>query len=492
MNERLKVLNFKYNVGLGTFIFFFIIFLLAPLSGIDWGNYVRGSESIVYIFNNLNFTYGGFITSILASLFSYNKLIFDFVMALLLGLLVKNVNDVYGKIDNKYYYLAFPFILLLVGVNTFAFNYTSVYGAISSTVPSILIIIYFIYLYKKEINTEDLVIKDYIVLILLSLLIVFDSFYLGIGFLVGNILIYIYGIISNKKIKKNYYIIIILQLVFIIINSFLCPKELLYDNIPVMINNIPNFIDVTFSKNILLFIISAIPINFYLNNVLKDYTYKRVIIVLFDLLLVFSLAYNFFYYSPVNLNLVINKYKGVFALENIYYIFYFIFYMILYGLSFIHFSKKRTLRNYLLLLVFISIFVSMFKLLSPSFEDGNSFFFVLSMGISTCIMFNSMNFNVNLKAFKAIFIILIVYYIGMMSFIRYIDYRRDKYIREQLKNNSSVVEVYSSPIYYVYRYNPVTIFEEKDFRLYYDIPSTSAVYVRNIEFVNTIKESVEK
>ena len=490
MNERLKVLNFKYNVTLGTFIFFFIVLILSPLSGIDWGNYVKGSQGILYSFNNLNFTYGGFVTSILACLFSYNKIIFDFVMALLFSLLVKNVNDLYGKIDNKYYYLSIPFILLLIGVSTFAFNYVSVLGTISSTVPSILIILYFIYLYKKEIYVEDLVVKDYIFLILLSLLIIMDSFYLGIGFLVGNILLYIYWVISDKKIKKKYIIILIAQLAFIVLNFILCHKETLYDNIPVMINNIPSFIDVTFSKNILLFIISAIPINYYLNNVLKDYTYKRVIIVIFDLLLVFSLAYNFVYYSPVDLNLVINKYKGVFALENTYYILYFIFYMILYGLSVIHFSKKRTLRNYMLLLVFSSLFVSIFKLLSPSYEDGNNIFFIFSMAISTGIILNAMDFKVNIKTFKTVFIILIVYYLGMMSFIKFIDVKRTKYIEEQLEKGTYVVDVVSCPIYYVYRYNPVTIFEEKDFRLYYDIPSTSVIYVKNLGIIETIKESV--
>ena len=61
MNERLKVLNYKHNVGLGAFIFFFIILLLAPLSGIDWVNYVKGSEGIVYAFNN--FASAKFISS---------------------------------------------------------------------------------------------------------------------------------------------------------------------------------------------------------------------------------------------------------------------------------------------------------------------------------------------------------------------------------------------------------------------------------------------
>ena len=44
MNERLKVLNFKYNVVVFTFVFFLIISVLSPLSGLDWGSYVKGSQ----------------------------------------------------------------------------------------------------------------------------------------------------------------------------------------------------------------------------------------------------------------------------------------------------------------------------------------------------------------------------------------------------------------------------------------------------------------
>ncbi len=298
MNERLKVLDFKYNVVLGTFVFFLILSLLSPVSGLDWNNYVIGSKGIMYSIKNLDFTFGGLLSGIITSVFSYNKGIFNLLSAIVFSLFVKNINDLFGKIDNKYFYLLVPVLLLLVSVDTFAYNYTSISGTVAYTFPSVAIFVYFINIYRKDITLENYTFKDMILFIVLSLYILLSSDFLGFGFILGSILLYVYKMVSLKRFIKGYAFLILFQLIVCIVNQILIDKSLLYSSIPLIINSIPSYIDTVYSKNILIFILGAIPINHYLSDILKDFTYKRVIVVIFNLLIVFSLSYNFFYYSP--------------------------------------------------------------------------------------------------------------------------------------------------------------------------------------------------
>ena len=491
MNERLKVLDFKYNVVLGTFVFFLILSLLSPLSGLDWGNYVIGSKGILYSLKHLDFTFGGVISGILTSLFSYNKGVFNLISAFIFSLLVKNINDLYGRIDNKYYYLLAPLFLLLVGVDTFAYNYVSVSGTTAFTFPSIAILIYFIYIYRKEMLSEPLTRKDFVLFGILSLYIIFSTAYIGIGFLLGNIIFYVYKVVSIKKIPKRYFILLLFQILICVINLIVIDKSLLYSSLPLLVSKIPSFIELTFSKNIIIIILGAIPINYYLNDVLKNFSYKRVIVVLFDLLLIFSLSYNFINYSPVNISLVINKYMGVFALENTYYLIYFILYMLLFLLTIIHFVGKKTARNYLIVFIFMGLFVSSFKIFSPSYDDGNNILFIISMITSIGVLFNNIKLKLNTKVVKGVLLFLIIYNLSIMGFVKYIDYKRTDIINKGLKDNESTIEVVSCPVYLVYRYNPVTIFQEKSFREYYKIPDDKNIDLKNFGIIKIIRESVE-
>ena len=491
MNERLKVLDFKYNVVLGTFVFFLILSLLSPVSGLDWNNYVIGSKGIIYSIKNLDFTFGGLLSGIITSVLSYNKGIFNLISAIVFSLFVKNINDLFGKIDNKFYYLLVPILMLLVSVDTFAYNYTSISGTAAYTFPSIAIFVYFIHIYRKDVAVDTFNFKDIILFIVLSTYIILSSDFLGFGFILGSILLYIYKMVSLKSFIKGYVLIILFQLILCIVNQIIIDKSLLYSSIPLIVNRIPLYIDTVYSKNIVLFILGAIPINHYLSDLFKNFIYKRVIIVIFDLLLIFSLSYNFVYYSPVNVSLVINKYKGMFALENSYFLIYYFIYLILYILTIIKYIGKKTARNYLVLFVVMGAFVSLLTMTSPSYEEGNNILFILSMIASIAILLKNISLKINFKPIKILLCLLIVYNMGIMGMVKYIDVTRTKLINEQLQKYTSVIEVKSCPFYQVYRYNPVTIFQEKDFRKYYGIGNDRTIEVKYFGIFNKIRERVK-
>lgn len=490
MKERIKIIDFKYKVAFFSFFFFLIISAISPISGTDWGSYFSGKDGIKSCIDNIYINDGRIISGFLANFLSYNKLIFDVVFSFLMSSFVLCCNNLMGYVKNKYYYL-FPFLgTLLVSVFLFSYNYTSVTTTVIYTFPAIISFLYFEYIWKKETSTFNL--KEIIILGLISTYISLSSIHISLVFLLGNVIYYTYSTYKKKNFTKQYFLIIALQIIALIISLTNIEKPLLYDNLKVTLNQLPNYIDKIFSKNIVLIILGAIPINYYLNDKLRNWVYNRVVITLFDLILLFSLTYNFFNYSPVNLNLIINKYSGVFATENWYYIFFFITYIVLFFLSIRQYIKELKTKKYIILLSIMSFAMSIFSILSPIWDEGNVIFIVLFVILAVSILLKELEFAIYPKVLIGTMLILISYYFVSFLMIRYIDYTRGEYIQEQLDANTEIIEVKANPIYLVWRYNPVNVFQQKDFKKYYNIPQNKHIKVRYFGIFEKIEKKVKE
>lgn len=490
MKERLQVIDFKYTVATITFFFFLLISILSPISGTDWINYLVGKEGIKSCIENISIADGRIIHGFLAPFLTYNKMLFNILFSLLISKFVLSCNNMMGYVKNKYYYL-FPLIgTLLISVFLFSYNYVSVSTTVTYTFPAIMMFLYFEYLWKKENNKFSK--KEFILLTALAIYISLSSLHLAITFLIGNIIYFTYSKISKRTFPKRYVFIILIQLLIISFLILKFNKALLYENINVSLSNLPRYIDTIFSKNILLILLGAIPINYYLNDLLRDWIYKRLVITLFDGILLFSLAYNFFYFSPVNLNLIINKYMGVFATENWYYIFYFLMYIVLFFLSIKHYISNIKTNNMLKNFSIMSLIISVFLLISPVWDEGNVIFIVLFLIMSISILFKELEVKIYKKTTILFLTAMISYYIVAFSMIQYIDYTRGNYINEQLEANQQVVEVKANPIYLVWRHNPVNIFQHKEFKMYYNIPSNTQIVVRYFGIFEEIEKKVKE
>lgn len=490
MKERIKVIDFKYKITILTFLFFLIITSLAPISGGDWNSYLIGKGGFISSIKNMNLNDGRIISGFLINFLSYHKPLFNLIFSYLMSLFVHCVNNAMGYVKNKYFYL-FPFIgLLLVSTFTFSYNYVSITSAVAYTFPSLLTFLYFSYIWRK--TTFSFTIKEYILLTLMAIYISLSSIHISTIFLLGNILFYLKMVKSKKSFPKAYSFIIIFQILSFILSLLSIDKSLFYGTLDEGVTNITRYIDTIFSRNIILIIIGAIPINYYLNDKLETCIYKRVIITLFDLILIFSLAYNFYNYSPVNLNLIINKYFGVFAVENWYYIFYFITYLILFFLSLNYIIKNRKTKQYLNLFFMMSFIVSIFSIISPIWDEGNNIFILLFIIFSNSIILKELDIKIYKKLVIVSTIILLIYYISMMMITKYIDVTRKEYIEEQLKYDEQIIEVKANPIYLVWRYNPVTIFQQKDFKKYYNIPQDKELDVKYLGIFEKIERKIKE
>lgn len=292
-----------------------------------------------------------------------------------------------------------------------------------------------------------------------------SSIHLSFIFLLGNIFFFFYFFKKIKESYKKYLLIIILQTICFIISMYFVDKTLFYNNIEISLANLSNYIDTIFSKNILLFLLGAIPINYYLNDKLQGNMYKRLLITLFDVILIFSLTYNFFYYSPVNLNLIINKYFGVFAVENWYYIFYFILYICLLFLSILHLIKNIKIKKFLILLFTISFLSSITIFISPIWDEGTNIIVVLFIILAISVLLKEIEIKIYPKLLISFVGILALYYLSLLSITKYIDITREEYIKEQLKYEENTIVVKANPIYLIWRYNPTNIFHKKSLKI---------------------------
>ncbi len=489
MKERLNVLNFKYNVVSVFFVFILIISILAPLSGNDWVNYASGKGGLLEGFRNLTFENGGLLSDALAKVFTNSKGMFDILFAGLFTFTLYNLYPLFGKIDNKYHFALIPILLLMVGVETFAYNYISVTGTVCYTFPALAIINYYLYLYR--IGSNKFRIIDVFVLLLIMTYVSVSTIHLAIAFLVSNILFYAYKCIDNKPFPKWYVVILLIQIVITISALFYVDKAMLFSSFSPILGNIPKFIDGTFSKNILLIILGTVPINIFINEKLKDFSYKRVILVLFTLVPILSLLYNFFNYSPVNLNLVINKYSGVFATENWYFIFYYIIYFVLYALTIISYIKREKSRNYILLFLIAGLITNLFVIVSPDYNNGSNILFVITFIISLAVLYKEMNIKIWNKVYIVLLILLPIYYLSIFSMCKYIDVTRHEYIDRQIATGKNNIVVKSNPFFLVYRYNPVTIFQKRDFKMYIDVPSDTKLEVKYFGVFKRIEDQVK-
>ena len=486
MKEKIENISFKYRVTTLTFIIFLIISLLSPISGADWKSYVIGKGGLSSCINNISIQDGRIISGFLVNFFSYNKLLFDVCFAIMISQFVKMCNDVMGTVKSRYLFM-YPLIgLLLVSVFTFSYNYLSITGTVTYTFPAIVFFYYFYTLLKvDEINSTV-----FMKMILYTTFICLSSIHFAIAFFIVN---FIYFILNDKKDNRvKHFTLLSISLLLIVFSLSQLNDSLFYANLNDIKDNIPTLIERVFSNNIILIILGAIPINMFLYQKLKDNTYVRVVITLFDTILIFSLSYNFFNYSPVNLNLILSKYNGIFATENWYYIFYFITYIILFIMSMNYFINNRRVKRMFNMFMITSIIMMVFSLISPLFDVGNIIVCVFSILFITCVLAKEANTKVFVKLVKLVIVLLSFYYLSLFAIVKYIDVTRTDYIKEQIENNAEVIEVKANPTYMIWRYNPVDYFQLKDFKEYYEIPYNSSIEVKYFGIFEKVEKKIKE
>ena len=144
---------------------------------------------------------------------------------------------------------------------------------------------------------------------------------------------------------------------------------------------------------------------------------------------------------------------------------------------------------YILTLLLTGLVTSTLKIFSPDYMDGSNILFIMTFILSLSVVLKEMNVKLD-KMFMVLVGILCLYYGSMLVMSKYIDDTRNSYIKEQIEAKYTVIEVKSNPLYVVYRHNPITPFQMRDFKKYQGLNDDIKIEVKYFGIFKTIERKV--
>ena len=157
-----------------------------------------------------------------------------------------------------------------------------------------------------------------------------------------------------------------------------------------------------------------------------------------------------------------------------------------------YYIKNSKVKRMFNMFMITSIVMMIFSIISPLYDLGNNIVIVLSILFITVMMAKDANTKVFVKLVRIAIILLIVYYLSIFALVKYIDVSRNNYIKEQISNDVSVIEVKANPTYMIWRYNPVDYFQIKDFKDYYEIPDKCTLNVRHFGLFEKVEKRIKR
>lgn len=498
MKERIEVIDYKYKMSSWTFILFFVLSMLAPLSGVDLEFSLLKGSSIIEIWNNATVSFSGaFVGRFFIYLFSSNRILFSLVFSFLMASFVYFCNSFMGTIKNKYYYM-FPLLFLLfVNYVFFSQSYFTVSFCVTYLLPSILIFSYFYHFYKEP--KIDLSIKEILLFFILHLLLPNISIFAGVLLICCDLFFFFYFYKAFKKFPFFFFIFLFVSMISL--STIIFSQELFlelsstpfysFSFIEKIKLKVSDFLSYTFTRNVFLQIGMMIPINCYLYQKVKDKSYTRLVMVLFNFIPIFNIVCQFYLLIPVNIHLIISQYDGIFSCDKWYFFFYWMFYFILFVRSISYFIKDKKPKIFLYFLITSSMLLQFLIFITPVWTDTYSSYFILSIILVTSVLLSKIEVPIFPKILKVFFYCSVFYFVLIFMLMHYYDNTRVSYIESQLKEDKKTIVVKALPIRYIYRYNPIYYDEVESFRKYYNIPDSKNINVKYIGIFEKIEKSVK-
>ena len=473
-----KIFNKKNTVYIIIFIFFWFLFILSPISGDDWGNYLIGKQGIYKWFSvavGMYFDWEGRLFSrILINCLTYNKWLWNIINSLLITFIIYTIN----KITNKKNKLV-PFLLSILTIflmNIYMFSQVGVWlaGNITYLFPLALTLFYVYYLMnncKVKYNKWTIVVLGIFNIILPM----FVEHMAGLLILI-NLFMLINRSISNKKLDKIFLVFLILSVASTLI-MFLSPgsyKRSLIENVEFnnlslfgkIFYNIPNFITHTFIINsFLIFLLSFSSVYLILKNKIKKYIKVLLILFLSIIPLLTIIIYNLNSFLGTNYLSFITNSSSIFIIS----------YWIIFILIFLYLLLQE--KDYSsILFILMGLILNCIMLLSPTWGTRTTFGTYIFMIIPCIKIISKIKFSRIFEYGLVIFTVLcaLVYFVFYIN-IRLEQNNLEKSIKKQLKENKEVIEIRSFPNYANCNINPYGEFHMGKFKEYYNIPEDKEV-----------------
>lgn len=472
------------------FVFFLSIGFLIPYTGDDWNNLINHNGNLKFIIQSAIFNYnlfeGRFFSRIFVFLFNYYKPLWVIINAFGMAFLYYFMTKVSIKSNKIFMFLLTFLCLLLVDRETFSQIYVWITGNTTYFIP-FLFMIFIIYINRdifEEKNTNFKYNKIWLI-VLPILSFVFSMFVenVSVGIITTIILILIY---DYKKYKKINY-----PLIFSLLSSMIGLYLML--NSPGTKNRIddmesfsslslfskllisfPRQMNYVFIKNS--FFICLVLV-YLIYNIFKNYKgIKKILLMLFvSVIPLITVLANTYY---VIFDRYINRLMFFIDCSSIFIFIYWVLFLVLLIYFVIKFNKND---NYKILFFFlIALINNAAMLISPLAGGRTSFLSTIMLYICVIILLD--NLNIKLFCNNKILIISGLFCITLMGlFIKHyiycynLDLKREEYIKKQLSENKSEIEIIILPEFYLWNANAWNDWHMFTFKEYYNIPAEKSV-----------------
>ena len=438
--EKIKRYVEKNKFYIGTYIIFFIICTLAPISADDYMNYVNGQKNLIEILNITKEFYltweGRIISRIIILLLTSHKFLWNILTPFLLVIIFKSLLK-FDSFKNKYSYFLLIMSILLVRPSMFAQSYTWMAGNITYFYSTALLMYYFSVLYNnmdKKLKTNQI-----ILLSILALIIPMFTENIGCAFVFGNFLFILYKYFFKKETKINWLLFGLSALSLILMfmspgNSVRAEEEGVYTSLKIIyINILYFFTQYAITRHTTMLILILVCCNIYCWKH-KSIKYKKIFIILFNIIPLLTILGN-----------LLNNEK---MSNSIYYYPYWILLGIIFIFSLIDSYKedKKLLLFYILILLSALSSVLCMVAVGYWFDRVSIFFVIVVSFISIKIIDRNIKENQEIgESIKSIFVITVIWIIFYMFSTYKIERYRTNYVKEQNDMKQKTIEVIYNP-----------------------------------------------
>ncbi|MDD2409902.1 MAG: DUF6056 family protein [Bacilli bacterium] len=492
MKLIINIFNFikKYKYYIYFFVLVYVISILTPYTGDDYGNYMPDTNIISAAKTAIKnyFTYESRVFSrFLINILVYHKWLWNIVNAASMLLMYWCFNKCANKNNNKYIYMLSMILILLVPGSMFGQVYAWPTGGCTYLIPASLILFYITYIFNYKINKKIIVVLLGILNFIIPMFV--DNF--GVGLIIANIIFLTYFFKDKNKSKKILFFTLLSIISILIVyfspgsaNRLATTDE--FSNLSILgkiIFNFDNFFNYTFYAVPFTLILMMI-INIYVINKLikQNVIFKTILILIFCFGPLYTSFIGLYMYNPLSEYIASLDFfwleKNMFLDTYVGHLYYFIF--ALFFIYSIYYIYKNDCLKYIALVI-IGVSTNFIMFLSPTWGFRTTFFTNIMILLVCLILISKIievenYFNTDSKIIiKTIYFIMIIYLLTSFILISKFEQNRLFDIKNQYNNGYCDIYIKSAPFRILWNYNPFT-----DWHLY-----TYKGYLKNRNIINS-------
>ena len=460
IDEKPRQSKNAFIIGLIMLLLFYIISLITPIGGDDWGGKLYKTNNIIenakLAFSRYQTQGGRIVANTLVVFFINTEWLWNIINAIMISAMYYIICKITGAINRKIIPFIIALSIIFVESTIFTQCYLWIAGNCTYTMPTFLSLLYFCLMnkiWKEDLYQNKFVIISCLVINFFGSLMA-ESITASLVF--ANVLFLIYIFIKHKKISKKVLVYFILSLVGFLIMMLspgaaerLSTQDAEYLELSLIgkcLYNFHNFVKYTYMDNNVLMLLLTVCLCILINRNIKN-KFVKVGLNLFLLLPILTTFANLLTSIKINsskLQYILNCLKWTQNDTNILIqVYWLAFTLLLLYMTFRYVKNRDKALFYLL----VGLSSNLALLLSPISGARTALYTVYMLYVFVFIIFNEIEVNRIISKYEtiislaiklvftgAVILVLVVYY---NVYLMQID--REKVINKGIEENSEEI-----------------------------------------------------